>query len=337
MTTRRIASATPYRYADPEMTSNRTATAETSAPPASTVFLVPPRVDRLALGRQLIAPLVSDRQRDIAWAQRGVHPDIAELLPPEGREKIGIDQVRETIRLVQFSPLQADRRGCLVPRAEDLTGEASNALLKVLEEPTRGAVFALLVENASDLLPTILSRSRIHRIRPPSKSEAALRLEAAGYSNADAAALVRWADRPGELDALLAHRIDLAAERLRIAEALAHASAPEIVRAALSGVPMERRCAHEALLQRAARRDPGLLTVGVRALAAEERPAIILFLGDLLSTCADLLRSDRATALPLRWVERACAAVDRSHRALAAYAPPESVLLSLFLSLGGHE
>lgn len=319
------------------MTPNRTAAAETDAPAASTVFLVPPRADRLSLGRRLIAPMVSDRQRDIAWAQRGVHPDIIELLPPEGRETIGIDQVRETIRLVQFSPLQGDRRGCLVPRAENLTGEASNALLKVLEEPTRGAVFVLLVENASDLLPTILSRSRTLRVCPQTAGELAARLEAAGYSGADAAALVRMADRPGELDALLAQRVDLAAERLRIVGTLERASALEIVRAALSNAPIERRCALEILLERATRRDPSLLTMGVRTLAAEERPAVVLFLGDLLSTCADALRGRYAAALPLPRVERACAAVDRSHRALAAYAPPEAVLLSLFLSLGGHE
>ena len=70
---------------------------------------------------------------------RGAHLDLIELSAPEGKERIGIAQVREVIHQAQFAPMQAAQKVCLLPRAEQLTMEAANALLKVLEEPPHGS------------------------------------------------------------------------------------------------------------------------------------------------------------------------------------------------------
>ncbi len=305
------------------------------SPPAATLFLVPPRADRLALGRRLVGPLASARPQDHALALRGLHPDVMELLPPGGKEKISIDQVRDVIRMAQFSPVQAERKACLAPYAEDLTPEASNALLKILEEPTRGMVFALLAEHTGDLLPTIVSRSRIERVRPEPRAALLERLAAAGYSADDAAWLARVATRPGELESLVAAPVDTAEARERARTRLAAASADDLVAACLDAGPVERREALLAWADRATQRDPDLLSIGVLTLAAQERATLFVFLSELLAACGDAVR-DRVAGRSAAPLERGCTAIETANRALLAYSPTEAVLLSLALAFGDN-
>lgn len=315
--------------------------AASDGPVAVTLFLVPPRTDRIALGRRLVGPLVSRRAQDHALALRGLHPDVMELLPPGGKEKIGIDQVRDVIRMAQFSAVQAERKACLAPFAEDLTPEASNALLKILEEPTRGMVFALIAEHAGDLLPTIVSRSRVERVQSEPMSALVERLTRAGYTSRDAAWLVRVATRPGDLEALAAARVDLEDARAQARARTATASAPDLIALCLDGGAIERREALVALAGRAARLEPDILTGGVAALAAQERATLFVFLTEFLAACADTVRDSIAAgdsaagSLPAAALERACASCETANRALLAYSPIEAVLLSLFFACGG--
>lgn len=326
-------------------TADRAQAAAPGGPAAVTLFLVPPRSDRLSLGRRFVGPLVSDRARDRALALRGLHPDVMELLPPGGKEKIGIDQVRDVIRAAQFSAVQADRKACLAPFAEDLTPEAANALLKILEEPTRGMVFALLAEHTGDLLPTIVSRSRIERVRPEPREEKVERLAAAGYSSGDAAWLVRVATRPGDLESLAAARLDAGDVRTQARAQAAGASTADLVSLCLDAGPIERREALLSLARRAVKLDPELLSLGVATLAAQERSTLFLFLTELQAACGDVLRGPAgsddaseaggATDARFAMLERACAACETANRALLAYSPVEAVFLSLFLAFGG--
>lgn len=312
------------------------------SPAAATIFLVPPRCDRVSLGRRLAAPLLGDRPQDHALALRGLHPDLMELLPSDGKEKIGIDQVREVLRMAQFSAVQAERKVCLIPSAEDLTPEAANALLKVLEEPTRGMCFALLTAHTGDLLPTIVSRSRIERIRLESRASSAERLAAAGYSAGAADWLARVADRAGELDALIATRLNVEQARNEARARLQTSSAVDLIAGCLDGGPIERREALLVLAARAAAQDPELFTSGVFALAGQERSTLFVFLTDLLSACGDALRESVASTAQdssAQGLERACAAIEATNRALLSYAPAEAALVSLFFAFGGssHE
>ncbi|MDD5263333.1 MAG: hypothetical protein PHU43_00635 [Candidatus Bipolaricaulis sp.] len=318
--------------------------ARTSAgPPTATLYLVPPRSNRRALGRRLAAPMLSERPRDRALAERGVHPDVIELAAEDGKEKIGIDQVREAIRAAQFSPVESDRKVCLVPRAESLTVEAANGLLKTLEEPPRGMVFALLAEHAGDLLPTIVSRSRIVRVPPEEREARTERLTTSGYSDADAQWLSRIADRPGDLDGFLETRLEVPAARAAAAARTAAATIEDVISFAIGDDPVLRRESLTEIVARAVALDPALFTTGVAQLAAQERTTLFLFLQELLGAAFDLLRqaiaaADRgapAAALGTDVLERTCLAVDRAHRALYAFAPTEGVLLSLLFAIGG--
>jgi DNA polymerase III gamma/tau subunit len=48
----------------------------------------------------------------------------------------------------------------LIENAQNLNNEASNAFLKLLEEPPKGSIFIFLVSDLSKLYPTILSRAQ---------------------------------------------------------------------------------------------------------------------------------------------------------------------------------
>jgi hypothetical protein len=316
---------------------------------AATIYLVSRSIDRLSEGRRLAASVVATCDADTSKAIRGIHPDIIELSPPEGKERIGIGQVREIIRSAQFSPVQADCKVCLIAQAEGLTIEAANALLKILEEPPRGLRFILLAEHPSDLLPTIVSRSRLIRVPIASVSQIADRLIRASYSEEQAKWLCRLTLRDGELDALLASPADIAQRLAETATKLETADARTIVDASLSGDPIMRRQGLLAILGRLAVRDGDLLTLGIRIIAAQTREAVTQFLHDLLSVSFDLIRSasrpnafsdplaeHAQAALDNRWLHEFCFALDDAHRSLTVYGPVEGILLSLFLMFEGE-
>lgn len=317
---------------------------------SATIYLVSKSVDRLSEGRRVAALVVSRNEADTSKAARGIHPDVIELVAPEGKERIGIGQVRDVIRLAQFAPVQSTCKVCLIPNAERLTIEAANALLKILEEPPRGLRFILLAEHPSDLLPTIVSRSRLIRVPIASHSQSADRLIAAGYESDHAQWIVRLALRDGELDQLLASPADI--PRL-LAETMAELSQTEVpgcIEACLGKNPILRRQGMLHLLKRMALRDAELLTVGIRILSAQTRETLAQLFHDLLVTSFDLVRSaqgalslqDRMAdqvreAFGIQRLHEFCFALDEAHRSLAVYGPIEGILLSLLLiSEGGN-
>jgi len=310
----------------------------------STLFLVPPSVDRRLEGRRLAAPLVGGTAKDQDLAMRGVHPDIIELAPPEKKERIGIAQVREAIRSAQFSPAQGERKVCVVFQAEAMTPEAANALLKTLEEPPREMAFVLLAGHAGDLLPTIVSRSRVVRLAPADDQQSAQRLIDRGYPPEDAWWLVSVATRPGELERFSDRLIDIQELQSSAEERAFAMNTAELVAATLDGESVLRRAALRGLLTRAASGDPEILTDGVRTLSGQERDAINVWLQDLLAAAFEALRQAEigsetgpqslGTEVPVARMRIACVAIDRAHRALSVYAPTEAVLLRLLLAIG---
>ena len=143
---------------------------------------------------------------------QGKHPDVALIAPDEGRIKI--DQIRELQRVVSLSPYEARRRVCIVRDFHLATVEASNAMLKTLEEPPSRVVLILTATDASLLLPTVVSRCRVLALRLV--SEAVIKralVERWGQSEENAGLLARfsggrisWAIRAGQDAALLKER-----------------------------------------------------------------------------------------------------------------------------------
>lgn len=57
-------------------------------------------------------------------------------------------------------------RVILVDSVDELTPSASNAMLKLLEEPPAKTLFLLVVHQLSNVLPTVRSRARVEKMRP---------------------------------------------------------------------------------------------------------------------------------------------------------------------------
>lgn len=90
--------------------------------------------------------------------QQRSHPDLSELTPDKNGGSIKIDQVRELHDLAFRSPQLSAKRVILINPAEKMNISASNALLKLLEEPPGSVYFFLLVEQIATLPATIISR-----------------------------------------------------------------------------------------------------------------------------------------------------------------------------------
>jgi DNA polymerase-3 subunit delta' len=100
--------------------------------------------------------------------RRGVHPDVR-VVAPDGTA-IKVERVRELVRDINAVPFEARARFFIVDEAHSLTEEASNALLKGLEEPPRRSHVVLITASPMSLLPTIRSRCQTLRFAtlPPS-------------------------------------------------------------------------------------------------------------------------------------------------------------------------
>ena len=138
------------------------------------LFAGPPRVGKatlamiLAQGVNCLADAVERPCGECSQCLRiaaGQHPDVqvvdlASAQSPTRRE-IGIDQVREVQRAAALKPFEGRRRVFIFPDAPSLSTEASNALLKLLEEPPDSVLLLLLTTQADAILPTIRSRCQL--------------------------------------------------------------------------------------------------------------------------------------------------------------------------------
>lgn len=110
--------------------------------------------------------------------QKGIHPDVitvgAEALRPQSFH-IGV--VRELRSQAFVAPNEGCKKIYILQNAQNMTVQAQNALLKILEEPPEHAMFILICENRSSLLETILSRCTVFTLHPPDEEECARYLQ----------------------------------------------------------------------------------------------------------------------------------------------------------------
>lgn len=87
---------------------------------------------------------------------------------PQGRWRvaIGIDQVREVRKDASLKPFEGCYRVFIFDGAEQLSEEAANSLLKLLEEPPEQVILVLLTSDLGALPATIVSRCQLLELRP---------------------------------------------------------------------------------------------------------------------------------------------------------------------------
>jgi DNA polymerase-3 subunit delta' len=163
--------------------------------PGTYLFVGAPGVGKGALARAFAqAAACLDPRRDpfdacgscdsCRRAEAGTQPEIVTVVP--AGEQIQIWQFwdrdnRPTpgvlSHTLSYAPGIGRRRVTIVERADTLTESAANSLLKVLEEPPPYAVFVLLAPHPGRVLPTIVSRSQMVRLRAVSTEDLAAYLE----------------------------------------------------------------------------------------------------------------------------------------------------------------
>ncbi len=105
------------------------------------------------------------------------HPDIMYVRPEEKKKNISVSQIREIVVNAYIKPHSADRKVFIIEKAETLSEQCQNALLKVLEEPPGNVLFILVSTGERALLPTILSRCVGLSLLRPEIDEAVLFLK----------------------------------------------------------------------------------------------------------------------------------------------------------------
>lgn len=95
-------------------------------------------------------------------------------------QDIRINEVRKLREFFGLSASDGGRRVVIVDSADEMNTQAANGLLKMLEEPPKGAVILLVSHQPSRLLPTIRSRCRELRLAPLAPPDLAQALAATG-------------------------------------------------------------------------------------------------------------------------------------------------------------
>jgi DNA polymerase-3 subunit delta' len=145
---------------------------------------------------------------------RGTHPDVVEVnletqaqmladTPGKGKsgpaKELKIDIIRDMQSTVGLHPYMGRRRVYIIGDADRLNEEASNCMLKTLEEPPSHTILVLLAPNEDAVLPTISSRCLHVALRPLQRrmlADSLVRLWGAEEEQAETAAALSGG-RPG--------------------------------------------------------------------------------------------------------------------------------------------
>ncbi len=102
--------------------------------------------------------------------------DLARNIDKDGKSKsdgkvISVYTVRAMIERMQMSSMSGEWRVVLIDSVDELNTAASNAILKLLEEPPAKTLFLLVTHQLANVLPTVRSRARVEKMRPLNLSE----------------------------------------------------------------------------------------------------------------------------------------------------------------------
>ena len=141
------------------------------------LFTGPPGVGRRSLALRFAqalncptpveaGPSACGECRDCKQIEAMQHADLAIVDSESEGGTIKVDQIREARRALTFKPYMAKYRVALFLSFQDANDNAANALLKTLEEAPSYAVLILTADNPEQLLPTIVSRCEVLRLKP---------------------------------------------------------------------------------------------------------------------------------------------------------------------------
>jgi len=98
--------------------------------------------------------------------ERMQHPDLLLVQAEQEGKDLKVDSIRTLQHHLSLSPYEANFRVALLLRFQEANANAANALLKTLEEAPSQAILLLTADTPEGLLPTIVSRCEVLRLRP---------------------------------------------------------------------------------------------------------------------------------------------------------------------------
>ncbi|NLM17287.1 MAG: hypothetical protein GX221_06180 [Candidatus Riflebacteria bacterium] len=101
--------------------------------------------------------------------QRNSHPDVEKIFSPD--REIRVAKARFIRDAAMIAPILSRYKIFILDPAQNLNQEASNALLKILEEAPSYVIFILTAYDKTSVLPTVASRAEIVQFNSPSYQE----------------------------------------------------------------------------------------------------------------------------------------------------------------------
>ncbi|MGR3174375.1 MAG: DNA polymerase III subunit delta' [Candidatus Scalindua sp.] len=98
--------------------------------------------------------------------EKEYHPDIHWIEIEEKAKFLKIDNIRDLQHSVKLSPLESNYKIFIIKEADRMNEEASNCLLKTLEEPPPNTIIILIANSLTSVKETIKSRCQIIRFHP---------------------------------------------------------------------------------------------------------------------------------------------------------------------------
>jgi DNA polymerase-3 subunit delta' len=139
--------------------------------PHAYLFVGPPHVGKMTLAINLAQALNCDAEeppcgkcRSCYKIAAGKHADVLVVGP--ATNEMTIEQIKEMQKAVFLPPYEGKCKVFILDRAERLSDEAANRLLKTLEEPPPRTLLILLTSKENLLLPTITSRCQRVELPP---------------------------------------------------------------------------------------------------------------------------------------------------------------------------
>ena len=114
------------------------------------------------------------------------HADLMVIQADSEGGTLKVDQIREARKTLTYKPYQSNYRVALFLRFHEANDSAANALLKTLEEAPSYAVLILTADHPEQLLPTIVSRCEVLRLRPLKVEQVQHALEDKGFETSQA-------------------------------------------------------------------------------------------------------------------------------------------------------
>ncbi len=101
----------------------------------------------------------------------GVNLEHSQAMGIEDSDSIKIEYIRQLQKDINLKPYEGRKKVFIIDNAHNLTAEAGNALLKILEEPPLNSLIILISSKASLLFKTIISRCKMMKFYPLQRTE----------------------------------------------------------------------------------------------------------------------------------------------------------------------